>query len=232
MSDLYDTLDDFSLRQSIKNLSLIKQRICISLVNGDNLHQISRREGIKTNKIYKIRDEIKEDLTWLKNQHNGLDSKTVEDELFEKLIVTVSKMKLSKFVDLYLNGYNDFCYSSVKQWEKNKQVKDRNMVVISIIIRELFVRSKPIVIDYYYDERTTLVKLIQQFKIIVKSSPIIHDRLNVLHTDAYLGIRLKDGSRLRTIWTKGRQPAEAGSLLIFDNNILVKGELSPKLTYL
>jgi len=232
MSDFFDLLDDLNIQQTISNLSPLKQRVALALVNGDNFHQIGIREGLKTSKVYKLKDELQADLLWLKKECRWNEEKNYEDLLFEKIIPNVSKMKLSEFVNLYLRDYSDIDFNSVKEWEDCKVIKDRMIVVICLIVRELFIRNKPMVIDYHYSNRKSLVSLIQTFKVVVRSSFIIHDRLKVLHTDADLGIRLKDTSQVRTIWTQGRQPNEAGTIVIFDENNSVIERNIPKISYL
>lgn len=231
MSDLYDELDDYNIRQTVKNLSPLKQRIAIALADGSNFNKIGREEHLKPSRIYKIKEELQNDLMWLKQMNCWHEEETFEDQLFEIMRPKVSAMKLSRFADLYLRDYCDINFNSIKQWENYKVAKDRIIVAITLIVRELFVRSKPIVIDYYYSDRKSLVDLIQRFKVVVKNSPVIHDRLDVLHTDADLGIRLRDSSQVRAIWTEGRQPTTAGTVSIFDEN---KSEIQkniPRISY-
>lgn len=232
MSDLFDSLDELNVIQSIKHLSPLKQRICLALATGDsNFNKIGREEGIKPSRIYKIKEELQNDLMSMKNQYGWHDEPTFEDQLFEQMIPEVSQMKLSRFCDLYLRDYSKLNFGSIRQWENCKVVKDRIIVAITLIVRELFIRQKPIVIDYYYADRKSLVRLIQCFKTVVKNSPVVHDRLGVLHTDADLGIRLKDGSQVRAIWTQGRQPSTAGTMTILDENNSVRKENNPRISY-
>jgi len=232
MSDLFDTLDDINVGYLIKGLEPIKQSIVKDLISGSNFNKIGIERGIKPNRIYKIKQELQNDFLWLRTQYNGRDTETFEDQLFGMMLDGVKKMPLSRFSELYLSDYSNLDFTSISQWEQNKTPDDKIIVAITLIIRELFIREKPIVIDYYNQDRKALVNFIQKLKIAVKKSPIVHDRLDILRTDADLGIRLKDTSQVRAVWEQGRHPNKAGTITIFDDNNENGKKNKPKISYI
>lgn len=233
MSDLFDSvLDEYNLGYLIKGLEPTKQRVVLGLIDGGNFNSVGKDLNLKTSQVYKIKEELKVEFEWLRTQYYGTDRSTFEDQLFDMMREGVSKMSLSHFVELYLSDYSKVDYSDILKWENNQDYKDRTLVAICIIIRELFIRTKPIVIDYYHNNREKLVTFVQRFKEVVKTSPIIKDRIEILRTDADLIIKLQDNSQIRTIWTKGRKPSTAGTISILDEITPETEKITPRISYI
>lgn len=230
-----DSLDEITVQQTIERLTPIKKIIVKGLLEGYNLNQIAEKNKIKQSHIYVLKEELKQDLAHLKEQSNWkVAENNIEPEFMEIVKGKLQTMPLSDFIRLFIADYDNtneinWVIPAIQNkvfdiWESNPdtEVRFENrdlkiITVISYLIRKLMLRTKPLVIDYYLDDRDYLLKMIKRFKKIIRISPIIHDCLLPVSCDDDFGIKLKDGSAIRTFHSRGRKPTNRGNIIIFDS---------------
>lgn len=224
--------DELVVDEICSKLSPTKQDVVRGLIDGDNFFQIGKRLKLKPSEIYKIKEELKDDLSYLKTKNSR---PTLEQLVISKIKQRVATgMSLSHFIAVFIADYDRrgdwrWVEPAIQDkvfdvWENETEspvvFADRRLkaiTIISYLIRKLFLRRRPLVIDYYYNDRQYLIDLIKRFKQVIRNSPVIHDDFQLVPCDDDFGFKLSDGSAIRTFYDRGRKPANCGTFAIFDD---------------
>jgi predicted phage terminase large subunit-like protein len=173
----------------------VKRTIVEGLCDGDNFYSLSKQLGIDHNRIYKIRDELKMDLSFIydeaaKNKYLDVN-RGVIGEMAENLATMTRTMPLSMFSYLYINEYNP---EAVEKHWKRVPLQDRyekiwktysksiikaprehlkTTSVCEFIVKTIFERQYPLEIIYFHLNENIAIEKVRNIQLMAERNQII-----------------------------------------------------------
>lgn len=196
-----------------------KQKVVKHLINGFNCYQISKKMNMNKDKIYKIRDELKEeyrDIVELMRKKKG----TAEDML--KLISIVKKClschKLAEFARTQINCYDpeavnkkwnlvplqdtyfDIWENNPKSCTKAPREHLKTTSVVQYLIKKIFERKYPLEINYFHLNADIAKEKLRKLQQAIERNPIFREDFKIDEARSWKDgeLRLADGTQVQS----------------------------------
>lgn len=215
-------------QEIISQFSGVKRTVVEELMKGESFLSISKKINISTSQAYKIKAELKSDLSFIYNEAKRRDYLERNSEEIETLIKGVTyvsqQLTLSQFQQLYIDEYDREAQEKKWQrvplqdvyediWENNLKsvtIAPREHLkttsAISYIAKKIFERKFPLEIDYFHLNRDIAVEKIRKLQMIIERNPILAMNAEFDRAKNWKDgeIRLLDGTTIKAMgWLQG-----------------------------
>lgn len=188
----YDRLD---CKAVVERFTGLKKQVVQGLLDGANLFTMSQELNIDKNKIYKIRDELKDDLSWVYDEaarSRFLDTdRGMLGTLAREAVLMSRKMSLSLFSHIYINDYNpeaqekhwnqiplqDYYESVWTKYPKSMIKAPREHLkttsVCEYLVKTIFERTYPLEIVYFHLNEAIAIEKVRNIQMMAERNQIL-----------------------------------------------------------
>jgi predicted phage terminase large subunit-like protein len=230
----------------------LKRDVVSGLMEGENLHQISKKLKVPNSRVYTIKNELMQDLQFLyedaKRQNFIQENSDEINELIRNVKHACKQLSLSEFQEIYINDYD--AEAQAKGW-KNVPLQDtyeqiwenhqksvtqaprehlKTTSVIAYLTKKLFERDFPLEIVYFHLDKDIAVEKIRKMQLIIEKNPVLAAGMRIDQAKNWKDgeIRLLDGTVIKAMgWmqgTVGKHP----HIIVMDDVIDIKVVYSEK----
>lgn len=188
-------LDQLQAEDLANNFEGLKRTVILMLIEGYNFNQIYLKLGVTKHSVYKIKEELKEDFAWLKDENKvqkfSDNNREPINLLFQNSATACGSLSLSRYMELYVYDYQIEAQS--KQWQASKfqdtlyRIWEENQKsctlaprehlkttsVIGYMLKKIHARTHPIEINYYHLNKEMAYEKFRKWQLAVESNPIL-----------------------------------------------------------
>jgi len=189
---LLEKMDEQSI---VDKFSGLKRKVVRDVLDGYNWHEISIKHKKNKNVIYAIKEELKDDMSWVFN--DSVKNKYIDEnrgklnDLSKILQVQSMDMKLAEFANIYINDYNpeakfknwqeiplqdiyfDIWETHPKSCTKAPREHLKTTSVCEYLVKKIFERKYPLDIVYLHGSRDIAIEKLRDIQGMAERNPIL-----------------------------------------------------------
>ncbi|MDY0278493.1 MAG: hypothetical protein RBQ97_10470 [Acholeplasma sp.] len=198
----------------------LKKKVVSLVLDGENFYQISKKLKVDKNKIYAMRDKLKDDLAWVYDEAKKKRYLEVAggelDNLIKTLKVKSKKLSLSQFAQIYINDYNPEAeYNDWKIvplqdtyyhiWQNNSKscIKAprehlKTTSACEYLIKRLYERDYALDIVYLHKSKDVAIEKLRDIQMMIERNLLLSTAMKIDQAKNWKDgeIRLLDGSTI------------------------------------
>ncbi len=212
----------------LRRLTGTKREVVALLFDDHNFHTISKQLNINVSKIYKIKEELKMDLAFLKNDLTRQSFVRNNGDLLDDYALRsndlVDQLSLKDFAELYIFNYDpeallkgwrgvEFQNTLGDIWSDNRKSRVKaprehlkTTSVLAYILKRIYARKYPLEISYYHISKDVAVEKLRKIRRIIELNPLLAHNFQMDEAKSVRDdlIILKDGTMIQPLsWQMG-----------------------------
>lgn len=224
-NEYYDSATQHHIAQMFDGT---KQKVVEGLMRGESFLSVSKKMNISTSRAYKIKAELKKDLSFIYDEAKRKDYLQRNSDEITTLLRGVSvaskQITLSQFQQIYIDDYDrEAQEKNWKQvplqdkyyeiWENNQKSVTmaprehlKTTSALTYITKKIFERKFPLEIDYFHLNKDIAVEKIRKLQMIIERNPILSMNAELDQAKNWKDgeIRLLDGTTIKAMgWMQG-----------------------------
>lgn len=211
---------ELSKEQIINQFKGLKKKVVSLVLEGENFYQISKQLKVDKNKIYAMRDNLKQDLAWIYDEAKRkkyLETASGElDILIKTLKQKSKKLSLSQFAQIYVNDYNpeaefnhwrqiplqdvyyDIWENNAKSCIKAPREHLKTTSACEYLVKLLYERDYPLDIVYLHKSKDIAIEKLRDIQMMIERNLLLSTAMKIDQAKNWKDgeIRLLDGSTI------------------------------------
>ena len=213
----YEQLSREAILNQFKGL---KKKVVNLVLDGENFYQISKQLKVDKNKIYAMRDQLKEDLAWIYDEAKKNKYLETASGDLGKLVNTLKErckeMTLSEFAEVYINDYNpeaqfnnwntvplqdvyfNIWENNAKSCTKAPREHLKTTSACEYLVKRLYERDYPLNIIYLHKSKDIAVEKLRDIQMMIERNIMLSTAMKIDQAKNWKDgeLRLIDGSTI------------------------------------
>jgi len=220
-----------------------KRMVVQRLMDGYNFNEIARENKLKQSEVYKIKEQLKMDLSFLRDGSQRevfvKNNFVALNQLLENIKVIVNRLTLAEYIKLYLYEYDQEAIEKNWQttelqnvfesiWENNQKScvlapreHLKTYTIIAYLTKKLFTRTYPLDISYYHIKKELAFEKFRKIQRTIEKNPILASGLEIDKAQYWSEdkIVLADGSTIEPLSYQSRVVGKHPHIIVIDDPI-------------